>query len=232
MMEDQIIWARSPARLDLAGGWTDTPPYCMEHGGQVVNMAVNLNGQPPVQVFVKPCERPELVVRSIDLGVEEHLFTYEELDAYALPGSEFALARAAFALAGFVPRFCGGPRFHSLEAQLKALGGGLEVTLLAAVPKGSGLGTSSILALTLLAAVSDACGLKWDAQDLIRRSLALEQMLTTGGGWQDQAGAVFRGVKLLSSAPGLDQNVSVRWLPDHLFSRQESAAACCCTTRA
>ena len=222
MMDDQIVWARSPARLDLAGGWTDTPPYCLEHGGQVVNMGVNLNGQPPVQVFVKPCERPELVVRSIDLGVEEHLFTYEQLDAYALPGSEFALARAAFALAGFVPRFCSGRQFNSLEAQLKSLGGGLEVTLLAAVPKGSGLGTSSILALTLLAALSNACGLKWDTQDLIRRSLVLEQMLTTGGGWQDQAGAVFRGVKLLSTSPGFDQSVSVRWLPDHLFSRQES----------
>jgi hypothetical protein len=27
-IEDQIIWARSPVRFDLAGGWTDTPPYC------------------------------------------------------------------------------------------------------------------------------------------------------------------------------------------------------------
>ena len=29
---DQIVWGRSPVRIDLAGGWTDTPPYCMrEH---------------------------------------------------------------------------------------------------------------------------------------------------------------------------------------------------------
>jgi hypothetical protein len=47
VLEDQIIWGRSPVRLDLAGGWTDTPPYCIQHGGRVVNLAVNLNGQPP-----------------------------------------------------------------------------------------------------------------------------------------------------------------------------------------
>jgi len=27
VLEDQIIWARSPVRFDLAGGWTDTQPY-------------------------------------------------------------------------------------------------------------------------------------------------------------------------------------------------------------
>ena len=69
MQEDQIVWARSPVRLDLAGGWTDTPPYCIEHGGKVLNVAVDLNGQPPIQVFARLSDRPELVVRSIDLGV-------------------------------------------------------------------------------------------------------------------------------------------------------------------
>ena len=24
---DQIVWGRSPVRIDIAGGWTDTPPY-------------------------------------------------------------------------------------------------------------------------------------------------------------------------------------------------------------
>ena len=86
VMEDQIVWARSPVRLDLAGGWTDTPPYCIEHGGRVLNLAVDLNGQPPIQVFAKLSDRPELVMRSIDLGVEERVRTYEELDTYARPG--------------------------------------------------------------------------------------------------------------------------------------------------
>jgi galactokinase/mevalonate kinase-like predicted kinase len=217
VMEDQIVWARSPIRFDLAGGWTDTPPYCIEHGGKVLNVAADLNGQPPIQVFAKLSERPELVMRSIDLGVEERVRTYAELDTFGRPDSPFALAKAAFALAGFLPRFHSQGGFASLEQQLREFGAGIEISLLAAVPKGSGLGTSSILAATVLAALGDLCGLAWDRNALFTRTLALEQMLTTGGGWQDQAGAIFRGIKLIETAPGLAQKPAIGWLPHQLF---------------
>ena len=220
VLEDQIVWARSPVRFDLAGGWTDTPPYCIEQGGKVLNLAADLNGQPPIQVFAKLSERPELVMRSIDLGVEERVRTYTELDTFAQPDRPFTLAKAAFALAGFLPRFHADAGFRSLEQQLRDFGGGIELSLLSAVPKGSGLGTSSILAATVLAALSDLCGLDWDRNVLFTRTLALEQMLTTGGGWQDQAGAIFRGIKLIETAPGLAQRPSIRWLPQHLFDHE------------
>ena len=87
VLEDQIVWGRSPLRLDLAGGWTDTPPYCLEFGGKVVNVAVDLNGQPPIQVFVRVSEKPELVIRSIDIGVEERVQTYEQLATFDHIGS-------------------------------------------------------------------------------------------------------------------------------------------------
>lgn len=217
VQEDQIVWGRSPVRLDLAGGWTDTPPYCLAHGGRVLNLAVNLNGQPPIQVFAKLSPRPELVVRSIDLGVEQRMTSYEELDTFAQPGSEFALAKAALALAGFLPRFHAEGGHRTLEEQLRAFGGGIELSMLSAVPKGSGLGTSSILAATLLATLGDLCGLGWDRHTLFQRTLAMEQMLTTGGGWQDQAGAIFGGLKLIETQPGLAQTPNVRWLPATLF---------------
>ena len=217
-LADQIVWGRSPVRLDLAGGWTDTPPYCLENGGRVVNVAVDLNGQPPLQVFVRVADHHELVIRSIDLGAEHRIRTYAELDTFAQPGSEFALAQAAFALAGFLPRFHAEGGHGTLEQQLRAFGGGIELSLLAAVPRGSGLGTSSILAATLLASLGDLCGLGWDRHDLFARTLALEQMVTTGGGWQDQAGGLFPGIKLVETQPGLVQRPTLRWLPDHLFS--------------
>jgi galactokinase/mevalonate kinase-like predicted kinase len=217
VLEDQIVWARSPVRFDLAGGWTDTPPYCIEHGGTVLNVAADLNGQPPIQVFARLSESPELVMRSIDLGVEERVRTYAELDTFDRPGSPFALAKAALALAGFLPRFHADGGARSLAEQLGAFGGGIELSLLSAVPKGSGLGTSSILAATVLAAVGDLCGLGWDRSVLFTRTLALEQMLTTGGGWQDQAGGLFRGVKVIETAPGLAQRPTLRWLPEHLL---------------
>lgn len=217
VLEDQIVWGRSPVRLDLAGGWTDTPPYCLEQGGRVVNLAVDLNGQPPLQVYAKLCPDPVIVMRSIDLGAEQRITTYEELETYGLPGSEFAVAKAAFALAGFLPRFHVQPAPSTLKALLEAFGGGIELSVLAAVPKGSGLGTSSILAATILATLADLCGLGWDRTVLFARTLALEQMLTTGGGWQDQAGGIYRGVKLVETSPGLSQRATLRWLPDHLF---------------
>jgi fucokinase len=34
------VCAEYPARLNLAGGWTDTPPYCLERGGAVLHVAV------------------------------------------------------------------------------------------------------------------------------------------------------------------------------------------------
>lgn len=217
IVEDQIVWGRSPVRLDLAGGWTDTPPYCLEHGGKVVNLAVNLNGQPPIQVFVRRCPRRELVIRSIDQGVGEPIRTYEQLESYAQVGSAFSLAKAALAMCGFLPAFHQEGGYASLEHQLDAMGGGLEISLLAAIPAGSGLGTSSIMAATLLGTLSESCGLNWDKHVLMARTLGVEQMLTTGGGWQDQAGGLFHGVKLLETAPGLAQRPSVRWLPPDLF---------------
>ncbi|MCS7089935.1 MAG: bifunctional fucokinase/fucose-1-phosphate guanylyltransferase [Verrucomicrobiota bacterium] len=219
-LEDQIVWARSPVRLDLAGGWTDTPPYCLEHGGCVLNLAVDLNGQPPLQVFAKCIPEPVLAIRSIDLSVEQRVRSYEELADFGEPGDPFGLARAALALAGFLPRFHAHGGFDSLQQQLQVFGAGLELSLVAAVPKGSGLGTSSILATTVLAALSDLCNLGWDHETLSHRTLVLEQLLGTGGGWQDQVGALEQGLKLIETRPGMRQTPRIHWLPQHLFEQE------------
>ena len=105
-----------------------------------------------------------------------------------------------------------------MEKQLKAFGSGIDVTLLAAIPAGSGLGTSSILAATVLGALADFCGLAWDKNEIGNRTLILEQLLTTGGGWQDQYGGILHGLKLLQTNEGFNQNPLVRWLPSYLFT--------------
>ena len=214
---DQIVWGRSPVRIDLAGGWTDTPPYCLFAGGNVVNVAIELNGQPPLQVYVKPSKAYQITLRSIDLGAMEVVRTWEELANFHQVGSPFSIPKAALALAGFLPRFS-AERFQSLEEQLKAFGCGLEITLLAAIPAGSGLGTSSILAATVLGSIADFCGLGWDKSEIGNRTLILEQLLTTGGGWQDQYGGILHGLKLLQTGEGFVQSPQVRWLPDYLFT--------------
>jgi len=224
VMSDQIVWGRSPIRLDFAGGWSDTPPYCLFHGGKVINMAVELNGQPPLQVFIKPGEEFKITLRSIDLGVREDVESFEQLINTNNVGSAFSIPKAALCLAGFHPDFS-SRKYSTLTEQLKAFGAGIEISLLAAIPKGSGLGTSSILASTVLGALSEFTSLGWDKHEICFRTLVLEQLLTTGGGWQDQYGGVFNGIKLLESEAGLIQKPVIRWAPDHLFTQPENASS-------
>ena len=216
---DQIVWGRSPVRIDIAGGWTDTPPFCLMEGGNVINLAIELNGQPPIQCYVKPCREPKMILRSIDLGASECIETFEQLASYNKVGSPFSIPKAALTLAGF-----GNPAYaKTLKEQLETFGCGIELTLLSAIPAGSGLGTSSILAATVLGALNDFCALGWDKNEIGHRTLILEQLLTTGGGWQDQFGGVLGGIKLLQTDRGFAQNPLVRWLPDGLYTQPEYA---------
>ena len=211
--DDQIVWGRSPVRIDIAGGWTDTPPYCLMEGGNVINLAIELNGQPPLQAYIRPSKERRIVLRSIDLGAMEMVETIEQLKDFMHVGSPFSIPKAALVLAGF--------GHGVLKNELEAFGSGIEITLLSAIPAGSGLGTSSILAATVLGALSDFCGLGWDKNEIGHRTLMLEQMLTTGGGWQDQFGGVLGGVKLLQTGRGFAQNPQVRWLPTDLWTQPE-----------
>ena len=220
---DQIVWGRSPVRIDLAGGWSDTPPYCIMEGGAVVNIAIDLNGQQPIQTYVRPCREKHIVLRSIDLGAAEHITTYDELADFHHVGSPFSIPKAALALCGFLPQFC-KEKHASLREQLEDFGCGIEVTLLSAIPAGSGLGTSSVLAATVLGTLNDFCALNWDKNAIGCRTLMLEQMLTTGGGWQDQFGGLLQGVKLLTTERGVGQNPQARWMPADIFTQPEYKA--------
>lgn len=220
---DQIVWGRSPVRIDIAGGWTDTPPFCLMEGGSVVNLAIELNGQQPIQTYVKPCSEHHVVLKSIDLGASEIVETYEQLADFKRVGSPFSIPKAALALAGFLPQYS-QEKYPDLKSQLMAFGCGIEITLLSAIPAGSGLGTSSVLAATVLGTINDFLSLGWDKNEICHKTLVLEQLLTTGGGWQDQFGGVLQGVKLLQTCKGFEQQPIVHWLPTDLYTQPEYRA--------
>ena len=220
---DQIVWGRSPVRIDIAGGWTDTPPFCLMEGGSVVNLAIELNGQQPIQTYVKPCSEHHVVLKSIDLGASEIVETYEQLADFKRVGSPFSIPKAALALAGFLPQYS-QEKYPDLKSQLMAFGCGIEITLLSAIPAGSGLGTSSVLAATVLGTINDFLSLGWDKNEICHKTLVLEQLLTTGGGWQDQFGGVLQGVKLLQTCKGFEQQPIVHWLPTDLYTQPEYQA--------
>lgn len=218
LRSDEIVWGRAPARLDIGGGWTDTPPYSLERGGCVINAAVNLNGQAPIQAYARVIEKLEIRINSIDLGARVVVSSLDRLLDYQKPGSQFALAKAALALAGFSPASASWPRgTRSLESMLRRFGGGIELTTLAAIPSGSGLGTSSIMGAVLLSVIGRMIGRPLSPRDLFHAVLQLEQELTTGGGWQDQIGGVVEGVKMIEADRGLIPDPRIRFVPAELL---------------
>lgn len=206
------IESASPVRLDLSGGWSDTPPYCYEQGGHVVNVAINLDGHPPVRAMVRTIGQPMLILESNDLGTHVEVTRLEQLQTGGSVHDPFALHKVALRLVGLLPEGRVGRGAEAgLEAHLRSLGAGLIVTTECRVPKGSGLGTSSILAATLLSALDELFGpagggrRELKTQDLISRTLLLEQRLSTGGGWQDQIGGIVGGLKSTTAVAGVPQ---------------------------
>ena len=214
LRSDEIIWSRSPVRLDLGGGWSDTPPYSLENGGCVINAAVDLNGQAPIQVYARVIEEKEIRINSIDHSSREVIRDLNGLTDYREPTSQFGLAKAALALSGFSLRTSTWPtNVRDLKGMLDVFGGGIELTTLAAIPSGSGLGTSSIMGAVLLSAISRMIGRPLSRRELFFRVLQLEQELTTGGGWQDQIGGVVDGVKMITSEAGLVPDPRIHYIP-------------------
>jgi len=77
---------------------------------------------------------------------------------------------------------------------------------------GSGLGGSSILGGTLLQALGTCVGRQYDRASLVHAVLKLEQMLSSGGGWQDQVGGLYGGFKVCRSAAQLPLRVETQLL--------------------
>ena len=207
ILHDQVVWVTTPVRIDFAGGWSDTPPICAELGGTVLNAAVTLNGLYPVQVMAKLNTHGCIRLSSIDLGERKEFRTTAELLDHRDPNDWATLAKAALVLAGVAPSRAEEP----LAAWLKMLGGGLDLTIFSSLPKGSGMGTSSILGAAVIACLDRVLGVPFNTDRLIRMTSILEQRMCTGGGWQDQVGGILPGVKLIRTQPGTDQTVALRW---------------------
>ena len=189
VLPDEVLVER-PLRIDLAGGWSDTPPICNEMGGTVLNAAVTLCGACPVKVHVKRIGAAEVRVSSVDLRKRGVLRTMAEIHDHSDPHDWQALVKSALAVTGY--------RFED---------GGISILISADVPKGSGMGTSSILGSAVVEALGKIRGRDYSVGEISELTLRLEREMRTGGGWEDQMGALVPGVKLLRSKPGKDQKI-------------------------
>lgn len=176
-----------PVRFDISGGWSDTPPYCLERPAMVLNLAMTLDGARPVRVEAETLPEPAWDLAMEDLGAHRVFRDPAEALGTAGFGDPFMLVKTALRVTGF--------------GTAEALTQGVRLRTRAAVPKGSGLGTSSILGAAVIQALQRLAGRPDDTRTVSDLVLVLEQQMRTGGGWQDQVGGLVPGVKCIRTAP-------------------------------
>lgn len=190
-----------PVRANFAGAWSDTPPYCIENGGAVINAAFTLDGQLPIKANVKKIEQPKIILESIDLKVSEEFTSVPKLLDFKNPNDQFSLLKTALIVTGIVSN-----SDKNISDVIKRLGGGLYLSTDASmIPKGSGLGTSSILASACVKALYGFLNKKISNDKICTKVLEQEQLMGTGGGWQDQIGGLVPGIKCTHTKPGKQQ---------------------------
>jgi D-glycero-alpha-D-manno-heptose-7-phosphate kinase len=167
------VIARAPLRISFVGGGTDFPHWFDEHGGAVLSTTIDHYAE----VTLHPRDDERISIRSIDFG---HLVAYD-VETGPVYDGVMDLPKAALARIG-VRR-------------------GLDVDIRADAPPGSGLGGSSALVTAVVAALAALDGRPMTADDLARRSYAIEREdLGIAGGWQDQYATAFGGLNLLEFA--------------------------------
>lgn len=263
-IRQEICKVSLPVRVNWGGGWTDTPPYCNENGGIVLNAAIKIKGRDPVQVIIKRLEEYHVEFASEDIGVTGTFTDLEDILDCKNPYDHFALHKAALIACGIVKepdgegrksrriektieepdgwirkkqadkmidepngeigkRFdeekCSADRSNQVQKMeclpnlLRRFGGGIYLsTKVTGIPKGSGLGTSSILAGACVKAIYEFLGETLTDEELYDTVLRMEQLMSTGGGWQDQVGGLCPGIKLITSKPGMRQQIQVEQL--------------------
>ena len=168
------IIVRAPVRADLAGGTLDLwPIYLFHPGARTVNVAISYYAESEV------CETGEGI--EIHLTDQQYRQRYESLKDVAADPKAALIFRAL-------------EHFHLSNVQ---------ITTRTDAPRGSGLGGSSALAITLVRALSELAGHALEGDDLINLVRDLEtRLLGVPAGIQDYYPPVYGGLAALHLEPG------------------------------
>ncbi|CAN6903415.1 unnamed protein product [Brassica oleracea] len=182
-----------PVRVDFVGGWSDTPPWSLERAGCVLNMAITLEGSLPIGTIIETTNEKSGISIQDDAGNALHIEDPRTIKTPFEVNDPFRLVKSALLVTGIVQE-------HST---------GLAIKTWANVPRGSGLGTSSILAAAVVKGLLQISDGDESNENVARLVLVLEQLMGTGGGWQDQIGGLYPGIKFTSSFPGIPLRLQV-----------------------
>jgi D-glycero-alpha-D-manno-heptose-7-phosphate kinase len=152
-----VFSAAAPVRLDLAGGWTDVPPFSSREGGVVITAAVQLFARAEVR-----------------LGGSGFRLVSEDLQDRLEVGDSSGLVRD-----GRLDLLKAGLRMLPV--------GACTLITSSDAPPGSGLGSSGALDVALVAALSSARGESPDPVEIAETACHLEAVeAAIPGGKQDQ----------------------------------------------
>ena len=181
-----IIRARAPLRLGLAGGGTDVAPFSDEHGGYVFNATIDLYAQ----AILEPCDDGRVI-----FSAEDRQEVVELEATPVLPDVDpLRLHRGIYNR--IVRDFNGGKPLS------------FKLTTYADAPAGSGLGTSSTMVVCIVQAFSEWLQLGLGEYEVARLAYEIERVeLKLAGGKQDQYAAAFGGFNFIEF--GADEKVLV-----------------------
>ena len=188
-----------PVRFDISGGWSDTPPYCLERPAMVLNFALRLNGARPVRIAAETLDAPRWELQVEDLDARRVFDTPVDALRHDGVADPFHLLKTALRITGY--------------GNAAGITQGVRLRTRADVPKGSGLGTSSILGAAVIRALQELGGRPADTRTVSDLVLVLEQQMRTGGGWQDQVGGLVGGVKCVRTVPRRPLRLEIEAVP-------------------
>ena len=185
-----------PVRVNLSGTWTDAMPYCVDNGGAVINAAVTVEEKLPIFVKTERIREQKIEFVSDRHSLETNLDDVDTQEYF----SDFNLHFAVLKTLG-------------IDKNTRLKNGFRLTTCVTGLEKGSGLGTSSILLAGCFRTLGEVLGFDYTDGEITEMVFIAEQIMNTGGGWQDQTGALYPGVKISVSESGEKQSVSVREIP-------------------
>ncbi len=163
--------ARAPVRIDLAGGWSDVPPFSAEQGGAVVNVAITRYAY--ATLFAN--DTGEFILESADYDQYIRARTIRELEY----NGSLDLLKAAV-------------RRMNLDF------GGHLITRSEA-PPGSGTGSSASMGVALVGLLDAMQGREMSRMDIAAVANLLEvDELGIEGGKQDQYAAACGGLSFMT----------------------------------
>lgn len=175
MTGDQIARARAPVRMDLAGGWSDVPPYSTEQGGAVVNAALTRYAYATLHPL--PPGHFELVSADYDLYFEAEDVRDLEYDG------NLDLVKAAL--------------------RRRGIDTGAQITTRSEAPPGSGTGSSAAMGVALVGLLDYIAGGSMGPSEIAEMAHLLEvEELDIGGGRQDQYAAAHGGLNFMRFGDG------------------------------